>query len=86
MKNEQFKNYKKFYIVAPLCHGNGGWYGSSTLAEFDSLEEALCYEDPRGAWERSSGWNDSIRICIDKDPNHAIFISRHKTKQIGQIC
>jgi len=72
---KKYKQYEKFYIVAPLCHGNGGWRGSKVLDEFDSISEALNYEDPRGSWERASGgYGDSLRICISEDPNHAIFI------------
>lgn len=74
MKNKELKNYKKFYIVAPQCHGGGGWHGSSTLAEFESLDEALDYVDIRGSWERSYGGDDSLRICIDENPNHSVFI------------
>lgn len=74
MKNKRFKNYKKFYIVAPLCHGNGGWYGEKVLAEFNTLKECFSYKDERAKFERSWDGTDSLRICIDKNPNHAIFV------------
>lgn len=67
----------KVFIVAPLCHGNGGWCGSKTLGKRKSLKNALAIRNPhfKFDWHYDAQWADSrIRICRTENPNNALYI------------
>ncbi len=60
-----------YYIVVPHCHGNGGWCGSSVEAEYPTEDEAL-HHHPN--YETNDWENNAPRICLDKNPNNALYI------------
>lgn len=64
------------FIVKPLAHSNGGWYGSKVIQQC-ILEEALKFV-PSGDIDSVSHSPydgrviDYERICTNEDPNSAI--------------
>ena len=65
-----------YYIIEPLCHGNGGWYGSKVHKKLDTLQAAL-KEKP--SWEEhisplTNRVINSPRLSPTKNPNSAIYI------------
>lgn len=66
----------RYFIIKPLCHGNGGWYGSSVEHSFRTLKEALSFM-PRWDQEYSPYGGRCInnpRLCRTKDINKPIYI------------
>jgi hypothetical protein len=67
------------YLIMPLEHGNGGWYGYEVLAELP-LNELLLI-DPvltylNGYYNPMFG--SQLRICRVKNPNHPMFLWEHE--------
>lgn len=66
----------RYFIIRPLCHGNGGWCGSTIEHAFTTLKEALSFM-PRWDQEYSPYGGRCInnpRLCRTKDINKPIYI------------
>lgn len=79
-KNECKCMKRKVWIIHPLCHGNGGWYGQSILSSKKGmqLKRALSILNPFTEYDiyndyRDSGYLGAIRICIKPDANKSIL-------------
>lgn len=64
-----------YYLIEPLCHGNGGWHGHKIIArgnveKLKKIGEKYC--DYNGGWEEK--WDNEVRICKTKEVNDSVWI------------
>lgn len=67
------------YLVMPLEHGNGGWYGSEVLAELplDKLLSINPVETYLGG-NYNPEFGSQLRICATENPNNPMFLWDHE--------
>lgn len=76
-----------YYLIEPLCHGNGGWSGERLLAQSNNINDLLNInlKDINWNMERCPYTGRVInqpRICgISKDLNDALYILDHDTNE-----
>lgn len=64
------------YLIQPLDHGNGGWYGSEivTQARLETLLNCNPYEEYREIIGPYDEYSSPVRICLSANPNDSIYI------------
>lgn len=64
------------YLIRPLDHGNGGWYGSKIVTH--ARLEQLLAENPYDAFNDIIGdyyeGESPVRICLTANANDSIYI------------
>ena len=81
MKTQKKKT--RWYVIEPLCHGNGGWYGSKIWKRFTTLKQAL---RSRPNWEAEwspygGGIINNPRLSQTQDINDAQYIFKFDTME-----
>ena len=63
---------KKYYLIRPCCHGNGGWCGQTVLAT-GTLSELFKHKVNVDEYE-DAGHDPLPRICDEEDVNKAVYL------------